>query len=498
MKVIISTLAILFFSLIQMSGQIEEVPKYCTGIDRADRTSISVSEFTFSAMGANRDAGIGLKKMLSNALVECGCFRVVERAQLKSAFSEQELALSGSVRRGTGARTGQITGAQVTILADVTEFKENESGFGLGGFTRKLGIGGVAKTTAHVGIVLQIMDTETSEILVSKSIDHKKSSVGAAAGTGIASVLLGGAFYKSQAMEDAIEEALIEMVGYVASEKSLLPEGNGDAALQADAYGIGGGITVKASECGLLRGSTKPKVMVVIPEFHIKRVIPDPAGETEIIRKLKSFGYDVVDPSQIEAIRRQDAFNQAVDANDSKALSNFGRQMDADIIIVGEAFSEDAMRNGNMFSCRARVEARAIDVNSGSILATNGAHGSGIDIAANVSAKAALRDAGSLMADYFINELCDATLSNLPSDGRRDLGILISNVNFPQYQNFIKSLNNASWATVVKKDFNKNILKIIIRSSNSTDDIANKIIATSGNKAKILSSSGNKIQAEYK
>ena len=135
------TIIIFFFSFISLiSAQLEEVPKYCTGIDRDDRTSISVSEFTFSAMGANRDAGIGLKKMLSNALVECGCFRVVERAQLKSAFSEQELALSGSVRRGTGARTGQITGAQVTILADVTEFKENESGFGLGGFTRKLGI----------------------------------------------------------------------------------------------------------------------------------------------------------------------------------------------------------------------------------------------------------------------------------------------------------------------------------------------------------------------
>jgi len=498
MKLFISLFIIIFSTFNIAIGQLEEVPKYCRGIERSDRTSISVSEFTFSAKGYGRDAGIGLKKMLSNALVECGCFRVVERAQLKSAFSEQELALGGSVRRGTGARTGQITGAQVTVLADVTEFKEKESGFGIGGFARRLGVGGVAKTTAHIGIVLQIMDTETSEILVSKSLDHKKSSVGAAAGTGIAGALVGGAFYKSQAMEDAIEEALIEMVGYIAAEKSILPKGNGNAALQADSYGIGGGVTVKSSECGLLRGSTKPKVMVIIPEVHIQRKIPDPAGETEIIRKLKEFGYDIVDPNQLEAIRRQDAFNQALDANDAKALANFGRQMDADIIIVGEAFSEDAMRNGNMFSCRARVEARAIDVNNGSILATNGAHGSGLDIATNVAAKSALRDAGSLMADYFINELCDATLSNLPSDGRRDLGILISNVNFGEYLSFVKSMNNASWATVVKKDFNKSILKLIIRSSDETDVIANKIVRVSGGKAQILSSKGNKIQAVYK
>ncbi len=479
-------------------AQLEEIPKYCKDIARDDRTSISVSEFTFSAKGPSRDAGLGLKKMLSNALVECGCFRVVERAQIKSAFQEQELALSGGVRRGTGARTGKITGAQVTILADVTEFKEKESGIGLGGFARRLGVGGIGKTTAHIGIVLQIMDTETSEILVSKSLDHKKSSVGAAAGTGIAGALVGGAFYKSQAMEDAIEEALIEMVGYVAAEKSILPKGNGAAKQQADEYGIGGGITVNANECGLLRGTSRPRVMVIIPEVHIQRRIPDPAGETEILRKLKSFGYDIVDPNQVESIRRQEDFTRALDSNDSKVLSSFGKQMDADIIIVGEAFSEDANRNGNMFACRARVEARAIDVNSGSILATNGAHGSGIDIASNVAAKAALRDAGSLMADYFINELCDATLSNLPSEGRRDLGILISNVSFTEYRSFIKSMNNASWATVVKKDFNKSIFKLIIRTSEETDAVAERIKRLSGGKAEILSSKGNKIQAEYK
>lgn len=480
-------------------AQLQEVPKYCKNIERADRTSISVSEFTFSARGGyGANAGVGLKKMLSNALVECGCFRVVERDQLKKILAEQELNLSGGVRRGTGSSTGKLTGAQVTVLADVTEFKEKESGFGIGGFAKSLGIGGVGKTTAHIGIVLQVVDTETGETLISKSINHKKSSVGLAAGTGVAGVIAGGLFYKSQAMEDAIEEAIIDILGYVAQEKSILPTGNGNATAKADAYGIGGGITVKPEECALLRGSLKPKIMVIIPEVHIQRVIPDPAGETEIIRKLKMFGYDVIDPGQIERIRKQEAFNQALDAGDNSSLADFGKQMDADILIVGEAFSEDATRLNNMFSCRARVEARAIDVNSGSILATNGAHGSGLDIATNVAAKAALRDAGTLMADYFINELCDATLTNLPSEGRRDLGILVSNMTFTQYRSFMKKMDQATWGTVIKKDYNKNILKMILRSSEVTDDLADRIIDMSGGLAQIVSASGNKIQAKYK
>lgn len=498
MKTIIYTLGILLCFFSSICAQEQEVPEYCPGIAFKDRTAISVNDFTFSARGSyNRNASQGFKNMLSNALGNSGCFRVVERAQLNSVLSEQELGLSGGVRRGTVAQTGKLTGAQVTIFADVTEFKEKEKTVGIGALS-KFGIGGVGKTTAHVGIILKIVDTQTGDILIQKSFNKKKSSVGAAGGTGIAGALVGGVFYKSQAMEDAIEEALIEMVGLVAEQKHLLPQGFGDEKQQADEYGIGGGITVKADECALLRNSLKPKVMVVIPEEHISRRVPDPAGETEILRKLKQFGYDIIDPKQVEKIRMQDAFNQALDANDMAALSNFGREMEADIMIVGEAFSEDGNRLNNMFSARARVEARAIDVNSGSILATNGAHGSGLDISPNIAGKAALREAGSLMADYFINELCDATLSNLPNEGRRDIGVLISNVSFTQYRSFIKRMKGASWASLVKKDFNKSILKMIIRTSEETDNIADKLISMSGGKAEIVSAKGNKVQARYK
>lgn len=490
----------IFFLVISISvafGQIEEIEKICTDIPRQERTAVSIGEFTFSAQGGyDRSAGVGLRKMLSNALVECGCYRVVERAQLNTVMKGQELALTGAVRRGTGARTGQLSGEQITILADITEFKENEKSAGIG-ILSKFGLGGIGKTTAHIGLVVQMVEVETGEILISKSIDHKRSSIGVAGGTGIASVLAGGLFYKSKAMEDAIEEAIIEIVGVISSQEELLPEGNGDGHLVADQYGIGGGITVKPSECGLLRNSRKPTVMVVIPEVHIQRVIPDPAGETEIIRKLKSFGYEVLDPRQVELIRQQEGFNQALESEDTESLVNFGKQLEADIMIVGEAFSEDAMRLENMFSCRARVEARAIDVNSGAILATNGAHGSGLDIATNVAAKAALRDAGSLMADYFINELCNAQLSNLPSEGRRDLGILISNLSFTEYRKLTSSLESASWLSIVKKDFNKNIFKLIVRSDEETDEIANRLINLTGQKLKIVSASGNKIQAKF-
>ena len=78
-----------------------------------------------------------------------------------------------------------------------------------------------------------------------------------------------------------------------------------------------------------------PKIAVIIPEYHIKARIPDPAGETAVIRKLVDAGFSrITDISDIRynlnnlsALTRQD-------------MENIARSRNVDILIVGEAFSE--------------------------------------------------------------------------------------------------------------------------------------------------------------
>lgn len=146
------------------------------------------------------------------------------------------------------------------------------------------------------------------------------------------------------------------------------------------------------------------KIMVVIPEEHIGRKVPDPAGETEIIKKLIEKGFEVVDQGQVKRIRQSQRVASAL--KDNKAARDLGKEFEADIIIIGEAFSEFAKRmEAGMVSCRARVEARAVRTDTGRILAADGRHGSALDISENIAGKRALQDAGSELADYFIQQI---------------------------------------------------------------------------------------------
>lgn len=104
----------------------------------------------------------------------------------------------------------------------------------------------------------------------------------------------------------------------------------------------------------------KERIMVVIPEIHLGRPkVPDPAGETEIVRKLIEEGYKLVDQEQVKKIRYNDIFDKAWKGDDTGALK-MARKFNAEILIVGEAFSEFAP--GNPGSGYERDAGREFDI----------------------------------------------------------------------------------------------------------------------------------------
>ena len=76
---------------------------------------------------------------------------------------------------------------------------------------------------AHIGFIIQIIDVNTGEILVSKSIERKKNKVGGLTGAGGGGIYGGVGFFKSQAMADCLEEAIIESIAILAEEREDLP-----------------------------------------------------------------------------------------------------------------------------------------------------------------------------------------------------------------------------------------------------------------------------------
>lgn len=451
------------------------------------RPTLAVMDFEIKAgHNARRELADGLSDMLVNALVESQCFRVVERSRMNDLLSEQGLGLGGTIDQSTAAKVGNLAGAQLLVMGVVTEFKEGESG-GLGGAVLGKIAAGLGMISAHVGLIVRIVDSTTGEILISKSIDKQVRKIGLVGGGSVFGLPMGTAFFKSKAMQDAVEQALIETVGIIASQKeNITPQTDLAQARQQAAT------DTAAAECSHIAAPTGPRFMVVIPEVHITRRVPDPAGETEIIRKFLEKGFTVVDQQQIAAIRYQEKVINAV--NNPQAAAALGVEFGADIIVIGEAFSEFAGREQNLFSCRARVEARVIQTSTGRILAANGTHAGGADISELVAGKAALRNAGSELADYFIKHICQNTSLEQGTQASV-VEIQLTNVSFKQMQQFTSLLEVLPGVENVRKQLTGNTARIQTQYNSSAEELAAQMSNKnmSGLSFAITGLSGNKI-----
>lgn len=151
-----------------------------------------------------------------------------------------------------------------------------------------------------------------------------------------------------------------------------------------------------------------PKIAVYVPESHIQYRVPDPAGETAIVKALIDAGF-----SQVTEVGSRMTVSKPLKMS-ANELTNAARQFGVDIMIVGEAFSEGVgdpsqwlpgHQNSNMHACRARVEAKMFIVRTGQIIAADGKFASGLDNSQAVASKKALAKAGQQMGEYFVQQI---------------------------------------------------------------------------------------------
>ncbi|MCK5681258.1 hypothetical protein KAI46_10665 [bacterium] len=183
----------------------------------------------------------------------------------------------------------------------------------------------------------------------------------------------------------------------------------------------------------LMKRKHKPRIMVVIPEYHILRKVPDPAGETEIIRRFLEEGFMLVDQSQVARIRYNDQLRAGF-KGDAMLAARIGLEYGAEVIIIGEAFSESAGEIVSGFTtCRARVEARMIRTDTAEIMAADGKHATALDVAEVIAGKKALTKAGGEIATSFIEQILACWSSDVTST--TNINMVIIGLN---YKNFIR------------------------------------------------------------
>lgn len=197
---------------------VEKIEKKCKGLEFDKRVRIAVGSFKATTNSAFGKFAGELPTMLSNALVMTECFQVL--ASTKSnimADMKDEKAFQQSADAGPEAAvaSGKMLGAQLIITGEITEFKEGKEGF------TAIGIG-VNKNTAKVGFILQIANPETRQILFSESINADAISLGGFSGVRFFGLPAIGSF-KTKAMGDAVEKAIIKSVEFIVAKKDAIP-----------------------------------------------------------------------------------------------------------------------------------------------------------------------------------------------------------------------------------------------------------------------------------
>lgn len=182
----------------------------------AAKPVIGVAEFTNDTSAGWWSGGVGweLSSMVSNELSNTGEFTVVERAKLEPVLIEQDLGASGRVTQSSAAKIGEMTGAQYLVMGTVSAFESNTSNTGGGISFGGISIGG-KKGEAYMAIDLRVVDTTTSEVVHSRTVEGRASSSGIS--LGLFKSGFGGRLKNENKTPTgkAIRAALVESVDYL-------------------------------------------------------------------------------------------------------------------------------------------------------------------------------------------------------------------------------------------------------------------------------------------
>lgn len=260
----------------------------------------------WSLDNANQVPVNGIEAIVTDVMNRTGRFRIVERQALASILQEQDLATSGRVSTPSGARTGNVLGAEYLVQVVVTDYESDISGTnaggGLGGLMGgRLGVlGGLGfkSKEGRVGMNFRLIDAETSEVVYTRQIESLIKESGLTfGGLAIGGGLAGGGFLSNyartpigQAVIAGVNKGvyeLIKQIGVAPASGSVVKAEAGRVWINigAAAVSVGDELTVWAKgeelidpDTGISLGSTDTRlgsirVESVQPKFAIAREV---------------------------------------------------------------------------------------------------------------------------------------------------------------------------------------------------------------------------------
>ncbi|MBN2119674.1 MAG: hypothetical protein JW734_01285 [Candidatus Omnitrophica bacterium] len=186
------------------------------------KKTVAVSNFeNRSGWRGEIKLGDGMASQLTDALIQSGKFVVLERQTLDDVVAEQDLAASGWTRESKTAETGKLVPAQILIKGTVTEFEERSSGSGTG-----ISYGGISlgssKSSAHVAVIIRIIDTTSGQVLDSARVEGTAKAGGLSIGVS-RDVSFGTSGFKKTPLGEAVQIAIDKAVVQIADKLADVP-----------------------------------------------------------------------------------------------------------------------------------------------------------------------------------------------------------------------------------------------------------------------------------
>ena len=157
----------------------------------AVRPKVGVPPFSVTGKAAKKEMNSVAADTMSTLMVQSQRFTVIERAQLDILLAEQNL--SGIVKPGELAVSGQVNGIDLMLIGRVTNFRtkivNTKAGFGLG----KIGLGNIGlgggdykkdevTITTECGVDIRLVDPTSGAVAVANFSEFKREDKASAMG----------------------------------------------------------------------------------------------------------------------------------------------------------------------------------------------------------------------------------------------------------------------------------------------------------------------------
>jgi hypothetical protein len=113
---------------------------------------------------------------------------------------------------------------------------------------------------------------------------------------------------------------------------------------------------------------SETSIVVIVPEQNVGLPQAQPVIENEIVGKLVEAGYRVLDHTQVLRVAQRDQ-TAALLRGDKQTAQEIGLKFLSNLIVVGESSTRFSQNNQGVVSAYARITARAIESETGRVVA---------------------------------------------------------------------------------------------------------------------------------